>query len=753
MVSQGVAEVMKQQDDRRAKDIGASIAAHVVHSVADPNFAGGEGEAPVASSDPDSVHRIEVVHVKDETTGNISEIPRHTDRYDIGEKLGEGGMAVVYLATAKILDREVALKFLPEGLTVSPTAADLFIKEAKAVAKLNHPNIITIFDYGVIDNRPFICMEVLNGRPLNEVIDDADTEGLGLMMAVDVTDGLLAALEFAHANDVVHRDIKPSNMMVTENGSLKLMDFGIAKILEPSGKTTKIAGTPSYMAPEQMVGRGIDPRTDIFAAGVALYEMVTGYLPFEGMRRDLLPIPPKQLRPAISKELNDFILKAVSFEKDDRHADAADARRELRPVRRLLEDAGEVSLAPAAPPPLPDELSLSAEMHIAEELSGELDSVEFGDDEPVLDMSFSLELDDDEPELLDDADILEDDDAELLEPELLEEDDDDDDFDYDAYTPEALLAPSADFPVADSPDDDDDDEPDLSDAYVREPIRHQDGDAPTVMLERNEDLDYDIAGDIEIPDLPSLDEEFADLDDDEEGEDEEQVEPSDRRPTAELMAALEDESELTRIEALEEISDEHLSSFAPALVQRLADPETSGLSATERRTTYAALIRLSGDEHIEVLRSAFVRVVDSPLPTNERALREEELHMEDLIDALNAAPSHDARRLMARVRERFEDRRIAYMRYIGQGHDIVVEKHTTPRGGSPRGAPSASWYAEEEPRDEEPTSDDSEPAEAPPSRDAAEGGTVLKNRPQVTTTGEKVLPEELEDLLRDYLAD
>lgn len=288
----------------------------------------------------ETVARVEVLHIRERDTAQGCG-QTDPDRYEVHEELGRGGMAVVYRAHDRILERDVALKFLPEGVTTSEAARRMFVREAKAVAKLNHANIITIHDFGTIGPRPFICMELVVGRPLNRVIDEAHAGRLEIDQALIIADGLLAALELAHGRDVLHRDIKPSNVMVTDDWTAKLMDFGIAKILDSSGGgTTQIAGTPSYMAPEQMVGKGLDVRTDLFAVGVTLYEMVTGYLPFEGMRRDQPPIAPRQLRPELPPEVEAVILSCLSVEPEGRPSSARSARKalgELRMAQAALE--------------------------------------------------------------------------------------------------------------------------------------------------------------------------------------------------------------------------------------------------------------------------------------------------------------------------------------------------------------------------------------------------------------------------------
>ena len=314
------------------------------------------GERPGAvHPQPTVVTRFEVIHVQDSSTNRTTEVRQESDRYVLGEKLGSGGMAVVYRAHDKVLERDVALKFLPEGITINPSATDLFEKEAKAVAKLNHANIITIYDYGVLDGRPFICMELVDGETLAAIIDRHDEAGLDVAQALYIADGLLCALEFAHSRDLIHRDVKPANVMLMADGTVKLMDFGIAK-LSDSNKTTRVAGTPSYMAPEQMTGKGVDTRSDLFAVGVTLYEMLTGFLPFEGIRRDEPPIPTYHLRPEIDKRLDSVVNRCLTLDKQARPRTATELREQLHAFHPR---GGAVSAALEA---VPEPLELIGEM-------------------------------------------------------------------------------------------------------------------------------------------------------------------------------------------------------------------------------------------------------------------------------------------------------------------------------------------------------------------------------------------------------
>ena len=266
--------------------------------------------------------------------------------YKITEKLGEGGMGVVYKAKDTKLDRPVALKFLAPHLLRDEEGRKRFEREAKAAAKLDHPNICTVYEIDEADGRTFIVMAFLEGRPLSERIDEGP---LKLTEALSIAIQMAEGLEAAHDKGITHRDIKPDNVMLMSGsrGLVKLMDFGLAQLAGSSKLTREgtTLGTPAYMSPEQASGEPTDPRADIWGLGAVLYEMVAGRLPFQGEVDQAViyaivneqPEPLTALRTGVPKDLERIVDKCLAKEADERYQHVTDLLVDLQACRHVLE--------------------------------------------------------------------------------------------------------------------------------------------------------------------------------------------------------------------------------------------------------------------------------------------------------------------------------------------------------------------------------------------------------------------------------
>lgn len=249
-------------------------------------------------------------------------------RYDLIEEIGRGGMGVVYRARDTRLDRIVALKRLPEGLRRHhPRALQFFLREAQSAARLNHPNIVTVYDADQQDGQFFITMELLEGQPLHAILHERGQ--LSPSNVLGIARQACRGLDYAHEQGVVHRDIKTANLFVTTERVVKIMDFGLAKVLEEvRGATTLVTGTPYYMSPEQVLGRDVDHRTDLYSLGVTLFELATGGVPFDSgevaYHHRHTPVPdPQSLRPDLPDALSHLVLRLLEKEPDARFQSAA----------------------------------------------------------------------------------------------------------------------------------------------------------------------------------------------------------------------------------------------------------------------------------------------------------------------------------------------------------------------------------------------------------------------------------------------
>ncbi len=271
-------------------------------------------------------------------------------RYELIEKIGEGGMAVVYKARCRLLNRYVAIKILRPEFTKDESFIDSFKKESQAAAGLSHPNIVSVYDVGKEGNLHFIVMELVEGKPLSQLISEKGR--LDYKEAIEITKQVASALSLAHKNQIIHRDVKPHNILITSTGVAKLADFGIAQAVSNStmvdGKDNKVMGSVHYLSPEQARGSYVDERTDIYSLGIVLYEMLTGQVPFDGDNPISIALmhindpmtPPSRLVSGIPPQLEKVVLKATDKYQNNRYSTADEMIKDLDNIEFITKVMG-----------------------------------------------------------------------------------------------------------------------------------------------------------------------------------------------------------------------------------------------------------------------------------------------------------------------------------------------------------------------------------------------------------------------------
>ena len=271
-------------------------------------------------------------------------------RYELIEKIGEGGMAIVYKAKCRLLNRYVAIKILRPEFTKDEQFVENFRRESQAAAGLSHPNIVSVYDVGQEGNIHFIVMELVEGKTLSKLIEEKGR--LDYKEAINITRQVASALSLAHKNQIVHRDIKPHNILITNTGVAKLADFGIAKAVSAStiiGGNNKVMGSVHYFSPEQARGAYVDERSDIYSLGIVLYEMLTGKVPFDGDNPISIalmhindPMPPVSAEvPGIPPQLEKIIMKATDKYQTNRYRTADEMIEDLDNIEFITKVMGQ----------------------------------------------------------------------------------------------------------------------------------------------------------------------------------------------------------------------------------------------------------------------------------------------------------------------------------------------------------------------------------------------------------------------------
>ena len=292
--------------------------------------------------------------------------PARFGRYELLERIGQGTLGVLYRARDTVLGREVAVKVMAAGFLGDEGAHKRFFHEARAAARLQHVNIVTVFEFGEQEDTPFIVMEFLRGFSLAERMRQSTS--MPLREKVDIAIQLCAGLEAAHKQGVVHRDVKPANVWLCLNGTVKLLDFGIATAASSNATIADVFASPGYMSPEQIEGRDVDTRTDIFSAGAVIYEMLTGRHPFEAdsptavMLKIVNDVPRRIDQGELPAALKAAVAHALEKSPAARYAQAADFARDLKTVKATMPnpretatviiDRSKLNLPPRTPAPL-----------------------------------------------------------------------------------------------------------------------------------------------------------------------------------------------------------------------------------------------------------------------------------------------------------------------------------------------------------------------------------------------------------------
>jgi eukaryotic-like serine/threonine-protein kinase len=295
-------------------------------------------------------------------------------RYEILDKLGEGAMGVVYRARDATLGRVVALKMLSADLGAEEELHQRFQREAEAIGRLSHPNIVTVYDVGEASGQLYMAMELLEGDDLRSLIEKR--AAIALADRVRILIQICAGLAYAHSRGVVHRDIKPANILVGSDGRVKILDFGLARVSARSTITRRgvILGTPDYMAPEQAMGKGVDRRSDVFSAGAVFYEFLTLEKPFKGKTLHAVlyqiisddPEPVLTVNPEVPVRLAAIVHRMLRKDADQRYGAMEEVGGELSQIHAALRSSGGRSTLPAAVPPVSEETRARVRDRVAE---------------------------------------------------------------------------------------------------------------------------------------------------------------------------------------------------------------------------------------------------------------------------------------------------------------------------------------------------------------------------------------------------